>query len=114
MPSRISKKSIGLDVAFVSAADNLGDVTLVVKTDGTLWYTGNLDKVNTMGMLATNREYQETFKKLTDHVVSADYGWAEDWRSAIYAVKDNGELWQYTFDQVWKYGKKWSIKMGML
>lgn len=93
------------DVAFVDGGDT-GDITLAIKTDGSLWYTGNVVRTTIYGMMVKEWEYQTTFQKLTDHVVSAAEGVASEWmESAIYVVKDNGELWQYKFVPVLDYGE---------
>lgn len=93
------------DVTFVDGGDR-GDITLAIKTDGSLWYTGNVVRKTIHGMTVTNWEYQTTFQKLTDHAVSAAKGVASEWmESAIYVVKDNGELWEYKSKEVWEYGE---------
>lgn len=93
------------DVTFVDGGDR-GDITLAIKTDGSLWYTGDVIRKTIHGMTVTNWEYQTTFQKLTDHAVSAAEGVAPEWmESAIYVVKDNGELWEYKSKEVWEYGE---------
>lgn len=74
---------------------DVGNVTTVIKSDGTLWYTGGVTKVESMGMVDTKHEYQKNFIKLDNSVVSVSSG-----NDAIYAVKSNGELWEFAFEYV--------------
>lgn len=88
------------DVAFVDGGGGMDGITVAIKTDGSLWYTGNVVRKTIYGMMVKEWEYQTTFQKLTDDVSFAAAG-----GSSIYAVKNNGELWEYDPEEVWEYGE---------
>lgn len=87
------------DVAFIEVGESLGGITIAIKKDNSLWCTGNITKIDTLGMQATNREYQSEFMKVMDDVVSAGSGNSLG-DTVIYAVKSNGELWECRFKEI--------------
>lgn len=96
---RTYPEKIMTDVAFVDGGGGMDGITLAIKTDGSLWYTGNVIRKTTYGIMVKDWEYQTTFQKLTDDVFFAASG------GAIYAVKNNGELWEYKSETIWEYGE---------
>lgn len=97
---RTYPEKIMTDVAFVDGGGRMDGITVAIKTDGSLWYTGNVVRKTIYGMMVKEWEYQTTFQKLTDDVSFAAAG-----GSSIYAVKNNGELWEYDPEEVWEYGE---------
>lgn len=103
---RTYPEKVMTDVAFVDGGGRLDGITVAIKTDGSLWYTGNVVRKTIYGMMVKDWEYQTTFQKLTDDVSFAAAG------GAIYAVKNNGELWEYKSEAIWDYGESGFDKNG--
>ncbi len=79
--------------------DNSSSISLVIKNDGSLWYTGAGTGYDTLGFYITKRDFQTTFTKLMDNVVSADVDFFDN-SDVIYAVDGNGVLWQFSFESI--------------
>ena len=101
--NRTYPEKLMTDVAYVKGGGYY-DTTFVIKNDGTLWYSGDIARVDTHGMMVKERVYRTTFQKLTDHAVAATEKNDGD-EYSFYVVKDNGELWKYQKNEVWDYGE---------
>lgn len=75
------------------------DISLVIKEDDSLWYSGAVTGYDTLGVLITKSYYQTEFAKLMDHVTSAAIGYTHN-GEVIYAVDKSGALWQFSFEKI--------------